>query len=122
MNEQIKTPKGIKIMAGVMFVCGLCVLPWMGFTLVDITISLLSIIASIGLWKMRRWGLFVSFLALSGVIATTTIRAIICVIRKEVPGIVTDNYLSFVIADFGPPLFVAISILYCLWRKRRCFS
>lgn len=122
MKEQIKTPKGIKIIAGLMFVCGLSVIPWLRFSLANIIISILSIIASIGLWRVKRWGLFVSYFVLIGVISITTIGGIRCVILKQLPGIVTDNYLPWVIGDFGPPLFIAISILYCLWRNRRCFS
>lgn len=122
MNKQIKTPMGIKIIAVLMFLCGLSVIPWMGSTVADIIISLSSIIASIGLWKIRRWGLFVSYLAISGVISITIIRAITWIIHKEVPGIITDNYLGEVILHCGPPLFMAIIILCCLWWNRKYFS
>ncbi len=84
--------------------------------------SLLSIIAAIGLWKMKKWGLFVSYFALSVSISITTIQAIIILILKEVPGVIGVDYLSEIISWYVPPIFIAISILYCLWRKRRCFS
>jgi len=126
-----KTKKGIKsiinIVAVMMFVGSLCVAFWFKVypelisNLIPIIISFLFIIGGIGLWKMKRWGLLVSYLALSGVIFLSTKLAIICVIHKEFPGIITDNYLSEMMFHCGPPFFVAISILYYLWRKRRCF-
>jgi hypothetical protein len=125
MNKQIKAPKEtkitVKIISVLMFLCGLIVLFWMEFSIVTIIISLLSIIASIGLWKIRKWGLFVSYLALSGVISVNTIVAIICIVHKEVPGIIADNYLAEVGVQFGPPLFVAIIILCCLWWNKKIF-
>ena len=81
LDKQIKAPKGIKIIAVMMFIGSLCVIPWFGIhpILIPVIISLLFIIGGIGLWKMKRWGLILSCLALSGVISLSTTWAIICV-------------------------------------------
>ncbi|MBI4653173.1 hypothetical protein HY750_02885 [Candidatus Kuenenbacteria bacterium] len=92
MIKQDKTPKEIKIIAGLMFVIGLIIFVHSGCGLLGIIpipgpvefriltkgLSLpdviflgpLFIIASIGLWKMRMWAVFVSLFAFSGRIST----------------------------------------------------
>ncbi|MDI6752177.1 MAG: hypothetical protein QME07_04885 [bacterium] len=141
MDEQIKTPKGIKIIAGLMFVIGLIIFVHSGCGLLGmisipdpvefkiitkglglpdvIFIGPLFIIASIGLWNMKMWGIFVCLLAFGGRISTD-VSWIIPYAWFAKTGAITYDIIWDMLG-LGLLIFAIISIVY-LWRKRKCFS
>jgi hypothetical protein len=171
MNEQIKTPKGIKIIAGLMFAMGFGIGLWCLMTLIttslmwttppvgptsvtfdpssswaiyiDDTVNLifiapLFIIDSIGLWRIKEWGLFLALIALTakiflevglfGKVLAEFYLADISGTLPEAAGIIVDGKLTLMNALCILPylvifwsIFCIISIVY-LWKNRRYFS
>lgn len=135
-----KTPKGIKIIASLMFVIGLIIFVHSGCGLLGIIpipgpiefriltkglslpdvifIGPLFIIASIGLWKMKMWAIFTSLFAFGGRISTD-MSWIISYPYFAKTGAITYAII-WDILGLGLLIFAIISIVY-LWRNRKSF-
>jgi len=79
-----------------------------------IILAPLVIIAVIGLWKMREWGLFTALIAFGARILWMAIFLPLYCILTPVDTVFDPWYIPLTI-------FTVISIVY-LWRNRRCFS
>jgi hypothetical protein len=141
MNTPTKSPKGIKIIAGLMFVIGIIIFVHSGCGLLGIIsipgpvefqittkglsfpdvifIGPLFIIAGIGLWRMKMWAIFASLLAFGGRIATDVSWIIPYTWFAKTGSITYD--IIWDILGLGFLIFAIISIIY-FWRKRKCFS
>lgn len=136
-----KTPKGTKIIALLIFVIGLIIFVHSGCGVLGIipipgpmefrilvkgiglpdviSIGPLFIIASIGLWKMRMWGIFACLLAFGGRISTDVSWIIPYAWFVKTGAITYDIIWDILGLVFL--VFAIISIVY-LWRNKRCFS
>lgn len=142
MNKQIKPPKGIKIIAGLMFLFGLVmmilslgfligVVPFafggsQGYKIATcasviaeiVFIAPLFIIAGIGLWKIREWGLFTALIAFGARVSMDVIWTPMDIMFAKI-GDITHVVIWGIITICGV-FFAIISIVY-LWKNRRVF-
>lgn len=146
MNERIKMPKGIKSIAGLMFAIGLImmllqigffmgVVPFEGsdgfMTAVSasaiaeiIFIAPLFILAGVGLWKIKEWGLFTALIAFGARISIDIIWTPMDIMFVGAGAVMASAITYSVIwhtITICMMTFAIISIVY-LWRNRRCFS
>ncbi|MFZ5985987.1 MAG: hypothetical protein ACOYWZ_02555 [Bacillota bacterium] len=140
MNEQIKAPKGIKIIAGLMFIIGLIMtflqigflagtVPLKGSESYKIVcyasaiaeatfIGPLFIIAGIGLWKIKEWGLFIALIAFGARISMDVIWTPMYIMFAR-DGATTYDVIWDIIT-ICIVIFAIISIVY-FWRNKKGF-
>lgn len=142
MNKQIKPPKGIKIIAGLMFLFGLImmilslgffigVVPFafgvsQGYKIATcasaiaeiVFIAPLFIIAGIGLWKIKGWGLFITLIAFGARVSMDVIWTPMDVMFAKV-GDITHTVIWGIITICV--VFCAVISSVYLWKNRRVF-
>lgn len=125
MTEQIKTPKGIKILSGSIFVMGLALIGLeikflLGLSIPNIIfLNSLLIIASIGLWKRKEWGLFAALVACGAVISFNIVWVPLYIDVIKTYTSIWD--FLWAIVTGVPMIFAFISIVY-LWKKKNLFT
>ncbi len=145
MDKQIKTLKGIKLIAGLMFVIGLImIILQIGFFMGIVSFAFgysegykiatcasaiaeiifigpLFIIAGIGLWKIKEWGLFTALIAFGARISMDVIWTPMDIMFTKA-GVTTYAYaVIWGIITICAVILAILSVVY-LWRNRRHFS
>lgn len=141
MNEQTKVSKRIKIIAAVMFIFGLIMLGvqlrfLFGKTLIAsegykiasyasavaelIFIAPIFIIASIGLWSARKWGLFAALIAFGSRISMDLIWTPMDIMFLKTGEITYNVAVIWGIITVFIMIFAIIGIGY-LWKERNYF-
>lgn len=141
MNEQIKSSKRIRIIAAAMFIFGLIMLGVQlrflfgktliaseGYKIVSyasaiaelIFIAPIFIIASIGLWSARKWGLFAALIAFGSRISMDLIWTVMDIMFLKTGEITCNIAVIWGVITISLMIFTVISIR-CFWKEERCF-
>lgn len=142
MNKQIKTPKGIKIIAGLMVAFGLImmilqigffigIVPFAksseGYNIAIrasaiaeiVYIGPLFIIASIGLWKMKTWGLFTALIAFGARISMDVIWTPMDIMFTNAGETTYAYAIIWGIITICIVIFAIISVAYLMINKSK---
>lgn len=146
MNKQTQTPKGIKIIAALMFILGwimliaqisffMGVVPFEGSEgyMIAVVASVIAeiifiaplfILAGIGLWKIKEWGLFTALIAFGARVSMDIIWTPMDIMFVRAGAVMADAITYSIIwhtVTISMVTFAIISIVY-LWRNRKYFS
>ena len=134
MTEKTKSPMAVKVLAAVLFLFGLLAFfgsafLWgegfilhppadtdLGFPVTDILVNApASIIAAVGLWRMKQWG-YVASQFVAGFYVYASVEIFVHAAQERPP------YAPEIVAPQVLAVVVAIALVVYLWRIRGQFN